>query len=128
MFWGLAGFAVFMLAPVLGLPPELPGMPAAPLLPRQVVVAATVVATAGGLALLVFRASPLWAARGRGPAGRSPSDRRAAAASATTLVPEDLPHRFVVAVTITSFLFWIALGVSSPGSSSASERTGPQPA
>ena len=31
---------------------------------------------------------------------------------ATTLVPEDLHHRFVVAVTVTSFS-WIALGVSS---------------
>lgn len=34
--WGLAGFAVFQLAPAFGLPPELPGMPAAPLLARQV--------------------------------------------------------------------------------------------
>ncbi|MGH6915766.1 MAG: CbtA family protein, partial [Geminicoccales bacterium] len=31
--WGLGGFAAFMLAPGLGLPPELPGMPAAPLGP-----------------------------------------------------------------------------------------------
>ena len=31
VFWGLAGFAVFTLAPGLGLPPELPGMPAADL-------------------------------------------------------------------------------------------------
>ncbi|TIV82660.1 MAG: cobalt transporter, partial [Mesorhizobium sp.] len=33
VFWGLAGFAVFTLAPGLGLPPELPAMPAAELLP-----------------------------------------------------------------------------------------------
>ncbi|RUZ98837.1 CbtA family protein, partial [Mesorhizobium sp. M7A.F.Ca.US.001.02.1.1] len=31
VFWGLAGFAVFTLAPGLGLPPELPAMPAADL-------------------------------------------------------------------------------------------------
>ncbi|RWF19206.1 MAG: cobalt transporter, partial [Mesorhizobium sp.] len=36
VFWGLAGFAVFTLAPGLGLPPELPAMPAAELLPRQI--------------------------------------------------------------------------------------------
>jgi len=34
--WGLAGFAVFQLAPAFGLPPELPGMPAADLFTRQV--------------------------------------------------------------------------------------------
>lgn len=34
--WGLAGFAVFQLAPAFGLAPELPGMPAADLLARQV--------------------------------------------------------------------------------------------
>ena len=33
--WGLAGFAVFWLAPAIGLPPELPGAKAAPLLDRQ---------------------------------------------------------------------------------------------
>ena len=30
-----------------------------------------------------------------------------------TLVPEGLHHRFVVAVTVTNFLFWAALGVLS---------------
>ncbi len=42
VFWGLAGFAVFTLAPGLGLPPELPGMPAADLEARQVWWVATV--------------------------------------------------------------------------------------
>ncbi|WP_190317653.1 CbtA family protein, partial [Pseudomonas savastanoi] len=31
VWWGLAGFAVFVLAPTLGLPPELPGTAAAEL-------------------------------------------------------------------------------------------------
>src|SRR5712671_5672692 len=35
LFWGLAGFATFTLAPGLGLPPELPGTEAAPLFERQ---------------------------------------------------------------------------------------------
>lgn len=34
--WGLAGFVVFQLAPAFGLAPELPGMPAADLVARQV--------------------------------------------------------------------------------------------
>lgn len=36
VIWGLAGFAVFQLAPAFGLPPELPGMSAADLAARQV--------------------------------------------------------------------------------------------
>ncbi|MEQ1902479.1 MAG: CbtA family protein [Devosia sp.] len=35
VIWGLAGFAVFQLAPAFGLPPELPGMPTADLVARQ---------------------------------------------------------------------------------------------
>src|SRR6185369_8826721 len=46
--WGLAGFAVFTLAPDLGLPPEVPGTEAAPLLDRQMWWLATVILTAGG--------------------------------------------------------------------------------
>lgn len=36
VIWGFAGFVTFQLAPALGLPPELPGMPAADLAVRQV--------------------------------------------------------------------------------------------
>jgi cobalt transporter subunit CbtA len=36
VIWGLVGFAVFQLAPAFGLPPELPGMPAADLVTRQI--------------------------------------------------------------------------------------------
>ena len=31
LFWGLAGFATFTIAPGIGLPPEIPGTAAAPL-------------------------------------------------------------------------------------------------
>ena len=36
ILWGLSGFLVFQLAPAFGLPPELPGMPAADLVARQI--------------------------------------------------------------------------------------------
>ena len=52
LFWGLAGFVVFTLAPDLGLPPEVPGTEAAPLFERQLwwvaTAALTAVAGAGG--------------------------------------------------------------------------------
>lgn len=46
VLWGLAGFAVFQLAPAFGLPPELPGMPAAEVVPRQIWWWGTALATA----------------------------------------------------------------------------------
>jgi cobalt transporter subunit CbtA len=60
VLWGVAGFLVFSLSPSAGLPPELPGMPAAELTSRQLWWLATVAATAAGLALLtVKRQRPL---------------------------------------------------------------------
>ena len=111
LFWGLAGFAVFMLAPAIGLPPELPGMPAAPLLTTPDVVDRQPLATAGGLALLVFHRSPLWAVVAVALIIAPHLIGAPQPEEAATLVPEDLHHRFVVAVTVTSFLFWVALGV-----------------
>ncbi len=46
VIWGLAGFAIFQLAPAFGLPPELPGMPAADVVARQVWWWGTAAATA----------------------------------------------------------------------------------
>jgi cobalt transporter subunit CbtA len=60
LFWGLAGFATFSLAPALGLPPELPGAHPADLLARQVWWISTAAATAAGLACVVLsRTMPL---------------------------------------------------------------------
>jgi cobalt transporter subunit CbtA len=53
--WGLCGFLAVTVATSAGLPPELPGMPAADLLPRQVWWVGTVAATGAGLWLLAIR-------------------------------------------------------------------------
>nr|WP_306266661.1 CbtA family protein [Pararhizobium sp. IMCC3301] len=55
LFWGIAAFAAFHLAPALGLPPELPGSAAGELVSRQIWWAATAILTALGIALLVYR-------------------------------------------------------------------------
>ena len=54
LLWGAAGFVAAALAPAVGLPPELPGMAAAPLADRQLWWLLTVLSTAAGLGLLVF--------------------------------------------------------------------------
>ncbi|RUV58160.1 MAG: cobalt transporter [Mesorhizobium sp.] len=110
LFWGFAGFAVFTLAPNLGLPPELPAMPAADLTQRQIWWTATVMATAAGLGLLAFRKSlPLAliaVALIVAPhiVGAPQPD------SFESPIPEGLHHQFVVAVTLTNLVFWLVLG------------------
>lgn len=110
VFWGLAGFGVFTLAPGLGLPPELPAMPAADLDARQVWWVATAVATGAGLWLIAFRKSlPLTllaVALIVAPhiVGAPQPD------SFESPIPEGLHHQFVVAVTVTNLVFWLLLG------------------
>jgi cobalt transporter subunit CbtA len=54
ILWGLAGFAAFVLAPAMGLPPELPGLNTADLFDRQSWFLGTAITTATGLACLVL--------------------------------------------------------------------------
>ena len=110
LFWGLAGFATFTLAPGLGLPPELPAMPAAELGARQTWWLATVVATGAGLALIVLRRTPALAALGLLLVAAPHIVGAPQPASFETPVPAALHHDFVVAVTVTNLLFWAVLG------------------
>jgi cobalt transporter subunit CbtA len=110
LLWGLAGFVVFTIAPGLGLPPTLPGVPAADLAARQIWWVATATSTAGGLALLFFTRSPLAAtiavcllALPHVIGAPQPGD-------AHTEVPTALSRQFVAAVTFTSLVFWSLLG------------------
>jgi cobalt transporter subunit CbtA len=113
LFWGLSGFVVFVVAPGLGLPPELPGLPVADLTSRQIWWIATAALTGSALYLLVLRAEP-WAAVvglilviiphlvGAPIAPQSPTE-----------VPASLSHQFVVTVALTGLLFWSLLGVTT---------------
>jgi cobalt transporter subunit CbtA len=111
LLWGLAGFACFTLAPSIGLPPELPGTEAAPLLERQLWWIGTAVATAAGLfaaarlrnvygyaIAVVLIAAPhvIGAPQPETPGG---------------LAPEELEHKFILVAIATSLVFWLVLGV-----------------
>lgn len=109
--WGLAGFAVFTLAPGLGLPPELPAMPAAELLPRQVWWIGTAAATAAGLALIAFRRTFPLALLGLALIVVPHLIGAPQPESHETPIPEALHHSFVVAVTVTNLVFWVILGM-----------------
>ena len=116
LFWGLGAFAAVMLAPMLGLPPELPGTPAGPLFERQVWWIATVIATGSGLALLAFRQKP-WAAVLAILLIAAPHIVGAPVApeGEHALAPEALEHQFVIAAVLTSLVFWAMIGALSAG-------------
>lgn len=110
IFWGLAGFAVFTLAPGLGLPPELPAMPAADLTARQIWWVFTAAATAAGLALIAFRKSLPLTLLAVALIVAPHIVGAPQPASFETPIPEGLHHQFVVAVTLTNLVFWLVLG------------------
>lgn len=114
LWWGLAGYAVFALAPSLGLPPEAPGAAAAPLEARQAWWFGAMAATAVGLGLLVF-AKPLWLRLigvpvillphligAPHPVGLEPG-----------LAPPELAALYVVWSLVTTLIFWLLLGASA---------------
>ena len=110
LIWGLAGFVVFTIAPGLGLPPELPGVPAAPLLPRQIWWTVAALATAAGLGLIAFRRSVPASIAGLILIMLPHLIGAPELEHVETNVPSSLSHQFVVAVTLTSLVFWSALG------------------
>ena len=110
VFWGLAAFTVFTLAPGLGLPPELPAMPAAELGPRQIWWVATALSTAGGIALLVYGQSVLAVVAAVALIVAPHIVGAPQPVSHDSPIPENLHHSFVVAVVLTTMVFWVLLG------------------
>jgi len=110
--WGVAGFLVFSLVPALGLPPELPGMPAADLFSRQAWWIATVACTGGSL----------WLASSTKFSWRWPIAAIVVALpfgygaphplNSISEVPASLHFQFVVSTLLISFVSWQILGVS----------------
>ncbi|MBV4541989.1 CbtA family protein [Pseudomonas vlassakiae] len=111
--WGLAGFAVFCLAPTLGLPPELPGTAAADLGQRQSWWVGTAAATALGLALLVFARHGLLKALGAVLLVVPHVIGAPQPEVHESLAPHALETQFMIASWLTNAAFWVALGLLS---------------
>jgi len=110
VLWGLAGYATFCLAPAAGLPPELPGTMAAELSLRQDWWGATALATAVGLALIVFGRHWLWRivavllmAAPHISGAPQPAEQHA-------LAPDELQAQFQIFSLLVNAVFWMALG------------------
>jgi cobalt transporter subunit CbtA len=108
--WGLVGYLVFSIAPALGLAPELPGMPSAELTARQIWWWATVLATAGGIALLVFPQNIALKSFGAALVVIPHLVGAPHPASYDSPVPAGLAAQFVAASLATAALFWIVIG------------------
>ena len=113
ILWGAAGFAVFALAPALGLPPELPGMTAAALESRQVWWIGTVIATAIGIGL--FTESKTILAKIAALALLAAPHLIGAPHPFLfeSNVPAELSAQFAIASLVTSAFFWFVLGGTS---------------
>lgn len=120
LLWGGAGYAVFFLAPALGLPPEVPGTAAASLEGRQIWWLFAVLCTAAGLAGFAFGKSPWrWLALGllvvphlvgapHPPTALFPDQTPEATAELTRLTKQ-----FFSATAIANGALWLALGLVS---------------
>ncbi|MBX8501905.1 CbtA family protein [Pseudomonas cichorii] len=111
--WGLAGFAVFVLAPTLGLPPELPGTAAADLNLRQYWWIGTAASTAAGLALIAFGQNGLLKVLGAAIVVVPHLIGAPQPLTHESLAPEALESQFILASLLTNALFWVALGLIS---------------
>ena len=113
LLWGIAGFVAASLLPAFGLPPELPGTPAADVVDRQLWWIGTALASAAGIALLVFGRH--WGLVGLGlvlligphliGAPQPPSHDVA--------YPRALAGEFVVASIVVSAMLWSLSGLTA---------------
>jgi cobalt transporter subunit CbtA len=110
VYWGLAAFAVFTLAPGLGLPPELPAMPAAELDARQVWWIGTVVAAGVALWLLFYQRSLIGVIAAFALLVVPHIIGAPQPESHESPIPENLHHSFVVAVVLTTLVYFALLG------------------
>lgn len=115
MAWGAVGFAVFSLAPAMGLPPELPGSHSADLFARQEWWLGTAAATAGGSALLAFSRSVLLKAAGAVVLALPHLIGAPHPHEIGGPVPPELAAEFTAASLATMALFWLVLGALSGG-------------
>ena len=111
MIWGICGFLAVAVAPAVGLPPEVPGMPVADLLSRQIWWACTIAATGTGIYLVAIRPE-LWAKVSAVVLIALPHIIGAPIAPNTpTTVPPSLAGEFVANSIAAAAVFWCVMGL-----------------
>ena len=110
VLWGLAGFACFVLAPALGLPPKPPGAAVGDLHLRQIWWAGTVIATACGLWLIFGTHANRWSRILGLVVLGFPHALAVPPPEGTDLVPAMLMRDFAILSIGTNLVFWLVLG------------------
>ncbi|MDJ0951447.1 MAG: CbtA family protein [Alphaproteobacteria bacterium] len=110
VLWGLAGFAVFTLAPSLGLPPEVPGLMAAEVSARQLWWAFAAGGAALGLWLMIFGKTRVMAAAGILAMALPHVVGAPHPAEIGGAVPAELAGHFAATSIAVSAVFWAMLG------------------
>jgi cobalt transporter subunit CbtA len=110
LLWGLGGFVTFVLAPNLGLPPELPGTVSGDLGGRQAWWLAAVACTGAGLSIFAFKRHIAWMVAGVALIAAPHVLGAPQAAVHESLAPASLAVQFVVASIATAFVYWLFLG------------------
>jgi cobalt transporter subunit CbtA len=110
MVWGLCGFLAVTLAPAMGLPPELPGMPGGDLLARQVWWVGTIAATAAGIFLIATRAEAWAIALAIVLIGLPHLIGAPASVHAESAVPPGLAASFAANAIAANAIFWLLIG------------------
>lgn len=109
LLWGLAGYAVFFLAPAIGMTPELPGMTSADLGQRQLWWICASSCSAVGLALIVFMR--VWMYKLSGVVVLLlPHIIGAPSHDGDPGVPLAMLQAFLLASVIANGLFWLSMG------------------
>lgn len=111
-FWGIAGWLIFQFLPGLGMPPELPGIPAANLEQRQIWWFATVIASSIGLYALILRSEIGIKISGIVVLAIPHIVGAPKPSLVSSEVPAVLAADYVVAALATGLFFWLVLGSS----------------
>ena len=110
MIWGICGFLAVTLAPAVGLPPELPGMPAGDLVARQIWWVGTIAATAAGIYLIATRAEAWALAVAILLIGLPHIIGAPAAVHGESAVPPGLAASFAANAIAANAIFWLLIG------------------
>lgn len=110
VLWGLCAYLGFQLAPAMGLPPELPGTPAADLTARQTWYFATVAATLAGLVLLLSGRGLVAAMLGGGLIAAPHALGAPHPAGFSGVAPPELAAAFAARALAVGLVAWLTLG------------------
>lgn len=110
LVWGLCGFLAVTLAPAMGLPPELPGMPAGDLMARQVWWIGTIAATAAGIFLIATRGEAWAIALAIVLIGLPHLIGAPGAVDSESAVPPGLAASFAANAIAANAIFWVLIG------------------